>query len=353
MEYVDRYAAMAIQPEVRACYVTGKDPAAQRMENVLHDCELIDKYYQGTAHRLGGLVPRLCVFPESFIHGFGPGWVRDFKLSMEQLAITIPGPEIDALAKKAVEYNMFIAGAAFEILPEYPTRFFNTGFIIDPKGEVILKYRKINSSNNDFEISSSPHDVLDTYGDDPKKLFPVVDTEIGSLAVYICYDGTFPEVARCLALNGAEVFCRPNNWAYGTVEATDLMRMHNIMRAFENTAYVVTCNWGKSPLAEYECSCGHAMVVDYNGRVLTEKQTAEESFVCDVIELKRLREHRRTTKFGNFLVQLRTECYASSYAQHSCWPQELYRETPLQDLPSKWDLYKDIAEELVKKGTYK
>ena len=353
MEYIDKYLAMAIQPEVRTHYYTGRDPKVQKMENVKHYCDLIDRFKIGAEHRWGGMPVKLCLFPESFLHGFGPARTRDFKVSME-CAITIPGPEIEMLAEKAIQHDIYIAGAAFEILPEFPDRFFNTGFIISPKGEVILKYRKINTSNNDFELSTSPHDVLDKYGDDPKKLFPVVETEIGNLGMYICYDGTFPEIARCLALNGAEIFMRPNMWAYGTTEATELMTMHNRMRAFENMAYLVTCNWARSPMAEYESSCGHAMIVDYTGRVLTEKMSNDESFVCDVIDLKALRDHRRNAKFGNFFVQLRADIYVKSYQNYVGWAKNQWMaRPPLQNLDEKWNMYKPIIDRLVSEGILK
>lgn len=352
MSEINQYLAMAIQPEVRAHYVTGKTAKEQRRENLKHHCELIDRFVMGAEHRSGGMMPRLVVFPESFIHGFGPARSRDFRISME-MAIEIPGEETAILGKKCQEYDFYLVGSAYEYDPAFPNHFFNCGFIIDPKGEVILKYRKINTTNNDIELSTSPHDLLEVYGNDPTKLFPVVETPIGNLGVYICYDGTFPEVARALALNGAEVLCRPNMWFFGTTEHVELMTMHNRLRAFENVAWLVTSNWARSPLSEYESSCGHAMIVDYQGRIITQRTDNNESFVCTPIDLRASREYRRNAKFGNFLMQLRTEVYAAAYANRTCWPPNLYLDKNQQTLDEKWGIYDEIIGRLVDDGVLK
>ena len=292
------------------------------------------------------------VFPESFIHGFGPARTRNWKI-YQQLAIQIPGEETEALGRKCKEYGFYLAGAAYEKLdPGFPDKIFNCGFIIDPNGNVALKYRKINTTNNAVELATSPCDILDKYGRDPKKLFPVLETPYGFFAIYICYDGTFPEVARCLALNGAEVLIRPNNWFYGSTEQLDMMTMMNRMRAFENTAYLVTCNWARSPLSEYESSCGHAMIVDYEGRILSERIDNNETFCMARLDVNALREHRTRDKFRNFLSQLRPEAYATVYSSRTCWPPNLCldKDTAWQTLDEKWVLYDDVIARLKKEG---
>src|SRR5260221_8804784 len=124
-----------------------------------------------------------------------------------RLALRIPGEETKALGEKCKQYGFYLAGSAFEKIDQFPNHFFNTGFIISPEGEVILKYRKINASNNNIEISSSPVDVLNQYG--PEELFPVAKTPIGNLGIFICYDAWYPEVARSLMVNGAEIMIGP------------------------------------------------------------------------------------------------------------------------------------------------
>ena len=230
----------------------------------------------------------------------------------------------------------------------YPGKIFNTGFIIDPTGKVALKYRKINTTNNPRELSTSPHDVWDRYSHDPAKLFPVLETPYGNFGVYICYDGNFPEVARCLALNGAEVLIRPNAWPRATVEALDIMRMQNRLRAYENMCYLVTCNWAASPLSELEACTAHAMIVDYRGNIVTERIDNNESFVQSTINVNELRAIKEKGHRWNFLMEFRAEVYASMYARKSCFPPNKYLDAKKnqQGLDEKWRVYHEAIKRM-------
>src|SRR5262249_56279181 len=77
-----------------------------------------------------------------------------------ECAIDIPGEETEALGKIAREYDAFIMAQAKARHPDLPDRFFNVGFIIDPRGEVILKHYKV-SPLFTVEHSVRPHDVYD------------------------------------------------------------------------------------------------------------------------------------------------------------------------------------------------
>jgi len=346
---VEPYPAMAIQPEVKTYYITGRDARAQARDNLNHMCNLLDKYVPAVEQQTAGMSPKLVVFPESFLHGFGPYRTRTYETNVK-MAQPIPGEETDALGEKCKKYGFYLAGSMFEKDPEFPNHFFNTGFIIDPHGKVILKYRKINTSNNPIELSTSPHDVLEAYGNDPEKIFPVVRTPIGNLGVYICWDGSFPEVARCLALNGAEVFIRPNAWTKYTVQWYDIMCLHNRARALENTAYIVTPNWARSPQSEYSDSTGHSMIVDYTGRIIVEQQGLEEGFVQATLDIEALRRQRRKNKYGTTLYQLRTELYAEGYKNKKCWPANKYWKKSQQTQDEKWKDMDEIIASLIKEG---
>ena len=79
--------------------------------------------------------------------------------------------------------------------PEFPDRFFNVGFAIDPNGEIILKHYKL-STLYPVEHSVTPHDVWDKwielYGQTLDAFFPVADTEIGRLGVMMANEGSYP-----------------------------------------------------------------------------------------------------------------------------------------------------------------
>src|SRR5205814_6585821 len=95
--------------------------------------------------------------------------------------------------------------------PDLKDRFFNVGFVIDPRGRVVLKHYKV-SPLFPVEHSVCPHDVYDwwvgKYGRTLDAFWPVVDTEIGRLGIMMANEVSYPENARALALNGAEVVYR-------------------------------------------------------------------------------------------------------------------------------------------------
>ena len=128
-------------------------------------------------------------------------------------AIDIPGPETDMLGEIAREFDVYLVAQAKAKDPDFEGVFFNIGFILDPTGEVILKHYK-SSPLFPVEHSVCPHDVWDRWielhGRSLQSFFPVVDTPIGRLGVMMANEGSYPENARALAMNGAEVIYRPS-----------------------------------------------------------------------------------------------------------------------------------------------
>ena len=101
------------------------------------------------------------------------------------------------------------------------------GFILDPRGEVILQHYKV-SPLFPVEHSICPHDVYDwwvqKYGRTLEAFWPVVDTDIGRLGIMMANEGSYPENARALALNGAEVVYRAS---------TRILRRETIISKFK------------------------------------------------------------------------------------------------------------------------
>lgn len=341
------YYAAAIQPRV----IGGCIDEMAVDKNLTHCCELIDRAIDGTSQTMKGQAPKIIGFPESFLHGFGPARVRSYQTN-SRMARTIPGDETERLGEKAKEYGIYIAGSMFESDADYPGHFFNTGFIIDPEGKVALKYRKINCSNSAVELSTSPADIMAHYSQDLETLFPVLKTPLGNLAIYICFDGLFPEMPRCLALMGAEVLIRPMGpQPTSGAEYVDTWRTVNRMRAFENNVYLIGPHWADSPQSESLVAEGHSMIVDFNGQILTESDGAREHFVVAQIDIERLRRRRKNER-NNFLAQLRSELYARVYAAKPCFPSgpQTNRVRGLQDLDEKWSLEDPVYQSLVERG---
>ena len=258
---------------------------------------------------------KLVVLPEYLLTSFPQG--HDIADWAHKAALDMDGPEYEMFGEIAQENALFLAGNAYETDPYFPGFYFQTSFIIGPNGDVILRYRRLNSM-----FSPTPHDVwdkyLDIYGLD--NVFPVVDTSIGRLAPIASEEILYPEVARCFAMRGAEVFTHSSS-ENASPQMTD-KDAAKISRAVENIAYVVSCNTAgihDTDLPE-DASNGGSRVVDYRGRVLRVAGPGENTGGTAEIDLAALRRERRKTGLNNTLCRQRFEAYAASYAAHVFQP---------------------------------
>ena len=186
---------------------------------------------------------KLVVFPEYWMTGavFGAS-VDDF---WPKVGIRMDGRHFARLQEFAAKTGSFVGGAIFEYDPDWPRRWFNTAFILNPSGDVILKYRKLQCGDiNGLLNNTTPGNVyseyVQRYGEDG--LFPVVDTEIGRLAACICYDTNFPELWRALTLRGAELVVYPTGEPHnGHRTAWDIAKCAH---AAENQIYIASANAG-------------------------------------------------------------------------------------------------------------
>src|SRR5437667_227212 len=155
---------------------------------------------------------RLIAFPEGALQAFNDEVLDlDHATFARECAIDIPGEETDELGKIAKEYDAVVMAQAKAKHPDLKDRFFNVGFIVNPREKVILKHYKV-SPLFPVEHSVCPHDVYDwwvaKYGRTLDAFWPVADTEIGRLGIMMANEGSYPENARALAMNGAEVVYR-------------------------------------------------------------------------------------------------------------------------------------------------
>jgi predicted amidohydrolase len=281
---------------------------------------------------------RLVLFPEFSIGGmYGPATTtREVK---QYEAITIPGPETDLLAAKAREHNVYIAAVNHENDPSQPDFFFNTAFIISPRGKIILKYRKLNNL-----YGCNPHDIYDQYVNPitgKRDFFPVVETEIGRLACGICADIYIPEIPRACALKGADI------WLHMTSSRSWSLDTHLLVaRALDNTIYVAHENWAARVLTTYRADGarlathvdsfegGGSMLLDPFGRVVAEANGTGEQLVIGEVDVEWLRERRKTFvqlrgNNGNALAWTRTELFAPFYNRTIFPPNGVLREGPM------------------------
>ncbi|MAH73828.1 MAG: hydrolase, partial [Cellvibrionales bacterium TMED49] len=185
---------------------------------------------------------KLIALPEGALQGFNDEVMdADHITYAHECAIDIPGPETDMIAEKiARRHGVYVMGQAKARHEEIADRFFNVGFIMDPNGEIILKHFKV-APLYPVEHSVCPHDIYDwwveRYGNTLESFWPVVDTEIGRMGIMMANEGSYPENARALAMNGAEVIYRAS--IPHPAASNDYFEIQTRARALDNNLFVI------------------------------------------------------------------------------------------------------------------
>lgn len=350
---IPRYTAICIQSN-RACIGHRKEIRKAALDRAL---ELID--FAAPRFSLAEYAPaKLVLFPEVFLQGWcvdaGP-YSSTYERVAKDIAIRIPGEETDLLAEMAKKWNLYIAGTAMEVDPEIdPNYFFNCGFVIGPKGNIVYKRHKYHPAISQAGISKShpcdgisPHDLYDKYleamdgkygrkkGDALSCLFPVVETDIGKLGYNICMEGFFTESFRALGIQGCEVALRSSgNVIPWGLPPYDSWELQNRSAAQSNMMYVLASNPGDTTGGGYPKGffTGDSMIVDFNGALICRQTSGGESATGAVIDIESLRK-RRTDPGMNYLPLLRTEIFREMYTK-PIYPKNLYKDrlpTSFQD----------------------
>ncbi len=301
------FIALALQTACHA--VNGAPDAKAARARMAATLARVRAQVLASKHFIGPDV-KLVVLPEYFLTGFPMG--ETALAWAETAALDMAGPEYAALGELAAAADVHLAGNAYERDPHFPGLYFQTSFLIAPSGEVVLRYRRLVSM-----FAPSPYDVYDryveAYGRD--SLFPVADTALGRIAAIASEEILYPEIARALAVRGAEVFVHSSS-EVGSLAPTP-KNIAKQARAIENLAYVVSANSaGIAGIAIPEASTdAGSKVVDPRGLVLAESGFGESMAAWAEIDIAALRRLRRRPGMGNLLARqpmaLWTEAYAS------------------------------------------
>ncbi len=181
-----------------------------------------------------------------------------------EVSETIPGPTTRFLGQLAKKHKMYIVAGIYE--KEEPV-VYNTAVLLGRNGELLGKYRKV----------TLPREEIDG-GITPGNSFPVFETDFGKIGIMICWDVYFPEPARMLALQGAEIILLP-------IWGGDLTLAK--ARAIENQIYLVS--------STYDMKTG---VFDKTGKLLVEGTKENPVAVIDV-DLNRRELFRYLGEFRN------------------------------------------------------
>jgi predicted amidohydrolase len=307
-----RYTALALQTRCDAVNRCGdKEQARAVMENTV---TRVGTQIRASKAFIGSDV-RLVVLPEYFLTGF------PMQESIEQwqakACLQMQDKIYDQLAEIAQSAKTYLAGNAYELDPHFPDLYFQTSFVLNDSGDLVLRYRRLISM-----FAPTPHDVwtkyLDVYGLDA--VFPVADTEIGRFGAIASEEILYPEIARAHAFKGAEIFVHSTS-EIGTPMASP-KHVAKQARAFENMSYVISAN--SAGIADTaipsQSTDGMSAVFDYKGNKLIEAGFGESMVAFATIDLDALRAWRARPGMANVLSRQRTELFAPVYAQHIGYP---------------------------------
>ncbi len=305
---MDSYYALALQV---TCHAVNQDREAAAARARM--AETLDRIEGQIAASKAFIGPdlKLVVLPEYFLTGFPMG--EPIPAWAEKAAIDIDpaGPEIERLGETCSRLGVYLSGNAYERDPNFPGLYFQTSFLVDDAGDVVLRYRRLNSM-----YTPTPHDVwdryLEIYGADA--LFPVARTPLGNFGAVASEEILFPEIARCVANRGAEILLHSTSETHGDGDTPKDVAKR--ARAIENLAWVVSANSAgiAGTAVPVSSTDGGSKIVDYRGLVVARARSGESMSAHAEIDLAAVRRARRRPGMGTLLARQRLELYAASYA---------------------------------------
>lgn len=221
------------------------------------------------------------------------------------LAEAVPGPTTEVLSRLAQELEVVIVASIFE---KAEKKYFNTAVVIDTDGKLVGKYRKIHIPDDLANHYSEMYYF--TPGDLGIKPF---STRFGKIGVLVCWDQWYPEAARSLALQGAEILFYPTaiGWqVHQKLATSDQRPATNIgqkefdawmtiqrSHAIANGIFVASVN--RIGLEQNIDFWGGSFVADPYGTFISRASHDKEEILLADINLSQIQEYRKDWPFLN------------------------------------------------------
>lgn len=219
----------------------------------------------------------LVVFPECALSGYGFDSRHDGMAAAEPL----PGPASTAIQAVCRESRSWVI---LGLLERAGSRLYNSAALIGPRGLAGV-YRK----------AHLPYLGVDRFADKGDLGFPVFRTPLGRIGMLICYDGSFPEASRCLALQGADLIVLPTNWPPAAIANP----LHVVVtRALENHVYFAAVNRvGTERGVRF---IGLSRIIGPTGKPLAVSEGDREETINAVIDPAQARRKRIVHEAGKY-----------------------------------------------------
>lgn len=201
----------------------------------------------------------LVVFPETVTTSFVTGLDAD---GLWDLVDEVPGRITREVQAAAKSLGVHVVWPSYRRGPERGI-VYNSAILIGPEGQIIGIYDK----THPFPLERRDCGGWVTVGNRAD----VFETELGAIGLIICYDGDFPELARLLAVRGAQVIARPS----ALLRSFDIWHLTNAARAYDNHVYMVATN-SVGPDAGGSYYFGHSMIVNPIAWRLAQARGGEE-----------------------------------------------------------------------------
>jgi N-carbamoylputrescine amidase len=198
------------------------------------------------------------------------------------------GPTVRLMQDVAKQYGTVLIVPIYE--EEQTGIYYNTAAVIDADGKYLGKYRKTH-------IPHVAPGFWEKFYFRPGNLgYPCFDTAFARIGVYICYDRHFPEGARCLGLNGAEIIFNPSATVAGLSEY--LWKLEQPAHAVANGYFVGAINRvGTEPPWNIGEFYGQSYFCDPRGQIIAEGSRDQDELIVADLDMDKIREVRNTWQF--------------------------------------------------------
>lgn len=272
---------------------------ADKDANLKHAADMVAKAASGGS--------KIVVLPECFNSPYG----CDFFPSYAETLLPSPpsetqSPSFHALSKMASTNGVYLVGGSIpEIGPSKgdggeKSKYYNTSLTFGPDGKLLATHRKVHLFDIDIpgKITFRESDVLS-----PGNKVTIVDLPgYGKIAVAICYDVRFPELATVAARRGAFALIYPG--AFNLTTGPMHWKLLAQARAVDNQLYVAMCSPARDMEASYH-AYGHSLLVDPLANVVVEAED-QEQIVEFELDGAKIEETRRNIPL---LTQRRFDVY--------------------------------------------
>ncbi len=261
----------------------------------------------------------MLVYPELALTTFFPRWYMEDQAEVDTwFEREMPGPDTAPLFERARELGIAMTFGYAELTPE--GRHFNTSILTNRKGEIVGKYRKVHLPGHDEYDENRAFQHLEKRYFEPGDIgFPVWRNEGVVMGMAICNDRRWPEVYRCMGLQGVELvtigYNTPSVNSQMGDEGPQKRLFHSELSltsgAYQNATFVAGI--AKAGVEDGHPLIGGSIIVDPNGYVIARAESEEDELIvaaCDfsacafgkttIFDFAR---HRRIEHYGRITSQ--------------------------------------------------